>query len=147
MSNAHGVDLMRHVLGVTTALLTFLLGISAHSVFSALPLLTQELLLERDLKVFQHHINALENGPVGTISLGKASAAPTEDTEYLVSQGEAAVPLLIEVLAREDKPNTVRYAAYCLRRMRSHGGKSVAASVNAKLAAKKNISIEETSTL
>jgi HEAT repeat protein len=103
--------------------------------------------VRHEQQTLKYHVDALENGPVGTVNLGVAQAAPTEDTEYLISQGEAAVPLLIEALKRDDKPNTIRYAAYCLRRTRSDRGREVAANIYAKLAAKEVNNIEEVDAL
>jgi HEAT repeat protein len=103
--------------------------------------------VRHEQQTLKKHVDALENGPVGTVNLGVAQAAPTEDTEYLISQGEAAVPLLIEALKRDDNPNTIRYAAYCLRRMRSDRGREVAANIYAKLAAKEVNNMEEVDAL
>ena len=103
--------------------------------------------VRHEQQTLKKHVDALENGAVGTVNLGVAQAAPTEDTEYLISQGEAAVPLLIEALKRDDNPNTIRYAAYCLRRMRSVRGREVAANIYAKLAAKEVNNMEEVDAL
>ncbi len=103
--------------------------------------------VRHEQQTLKKHVDALENGAVGTVNLGVAQAAPTEDTEYLISQGEAAVPLLIEALKRDDNPNTIRYAAYCLWRMRSDRGREVAANIYAKLAAKEVNNMEEVDAL
>src|SRR5258705_10622000 len=135
---------MRYTVRFTSALLGFLLGSSAY--FVSRPMFYR-ISVRHEQQTLKKHVDALENGPVGTVNLGVAQAAPTEDTEYLLSQGEAAVPLLIEALKRDDNPNTIRYAAYCLRRMRSVRGREVAANIYAKLAAKEVNNMEEVDAL
>src|SRR5258705_1950441 len=131
---------MRYTVRFTSALLGFLLGSSAY--FVSRPMFYR-ISVRHEQQTLKKHVDALENGAVGTVNLGVAQAAPTEDTEYLISQGEAAVPLLIEALKRDDNPNTIRYAAYCLRRMRSVRGTEPAANIYAKLASQVTNNIAE----
>ena len=92
----------------------------------------------------QERIEALNDEGVGTINLGTGQAHPTDNTEFIVSHHEEAVPLLVEALKDEKKPIKVGYAAYILRRIRSDAGKQMAAETTAKISAKgSSITVEE----
>jgi hypothetical protein len=93
-------------------------------------------------EALKERINGLGEESVGTISLGRGAAAPSENTEYIISQKDAAVPLLVAVLKDNDALKNekelikVAYAAYCLRRINSDEGKEAATKLAAKLQAK-----------
>jgi hypothetical protein len=94
--------------------------------------------------VLKEKIKALQHESLGPIDLGNATAARTENTEYIIDQKDRAVPLLIEALKNNEKPVQVGYAAYCLRRIGSDKGKDVAAAAYGKLAKRgEEIRIEE----
>jgi hypothetical protein len=58
---------------------------------------------------------------------------PTDNTEYIISRKEEAIPLLVDALKQKDKPVLVGYAAYCLRRLASDQGSQPAASAKSEL--------------
>ena len=84
----------------------------------------------------KERVSSLEHERLGPSSLGTAVAMPTDNTEYIISQKERAIPLLVEALKQKDKPVLVGYAAYCLRRLASDQGEEAAASVYSELSKK-----------
>ena len=97
-----------------------------------------------DEKTMQERIEALNNESLGTMSLGKGQAHPTDNTEFIVAHQNEAVPLLVEALKDEKKPIKIGYAAYILRRIASDAGKQMAAETFAKISAKEStITVEE----
>jgi hypothetical protein len=92
----------------------------------------------------KERIDALRGESLGTISSGKAYAHPTENTEFIISHKEAAIPLLVDALNDEKEPIKIGYAAYILRRLQSDEGIGTATNVYEKLSAKgPNMSLEE----
>ena len=92
----------------------------------------------------KERIDALRGESLGTSSLGKTSAHPTENTEFIIAHKEAAIPLLVDALNDEKEPMKIGYAAYILRRLQA--GKGIDAATNAyeKLSAKgPAMSVEE----
>lgn len=81
----------------------------------------------------KQRVSALEHERLGPSSLGAAVAMPTDNTEYVISRKEEAIPLLVEALKQKDKPVLVGYAAYCLRRLASDQGSQAAAGAKADL--------------
>jgi hypothetical protein len=65
----------------------------------------------------KERVDALRGESLGTSSLGKTSAHPTENTEFIISHKEAALPLLVDALNDEKEPIKIGYAAYILRRL------------------------------
>jgi len=81
----------------------------------------------------KQRVSALEHERLGPSSLGAAVAMPTDNTEYIISRKEEAIPLLVEALKQKDKPILVGYAAYCLRRLASDQGSEAAGSTKSEL--------------
>lgn len=81
-------------------------------------------------------VSSLEHERLGPSSLGTAVAMPTDNTEYIISQKEQAIPVLVEALKQKNKPVLVGYGAYCLRRLASDQGEEAAASVYSELSNK-----------
>ncbi|HUS10587.1 MAG TPA: hypothetical protein VMZ30_08990 [Pyrinomonadaceae bacterium] len=89
-------------------------------------------------------IDALSGESLGTSSLGKGNAHPTENTEYIISHKEVAIPLLLDALKDEKEPMKIGYAAYILRRLASDEGIGTATNVYKRLSARgPDISLEE----
>lgn len=98
----------------------------------------------RDQRTLQERIEALNDESLGTMSLGKGQAHPTDNTEFIIWHQNEAVPLLVEALKDEKKPVKVGYAAYILRRIDSDKGKEAAAETFNKLSPKgSGMSVEE----
>jgi len=94
--------------------------------------------------MLRERVNALQFETLGPVDLGNASAAPTDNTEYVIAHGQEAVPLLVEALKDTRKPKLVGYAAYCLRRIGSNQGQKAAATSYDQLTQKGDqISLEE----
>ena len=94
--------------------------------------------------MLRERVNALQFETLGPVDLGNASAAPTDNTEYVIAHGQEAVPPLVEALKDTRKPKLVGYAAYCLRRIGSNQGQKAAATSYDQLTKKGDqISLEE----
>ncbi len=92
----------------------------------------------------RERIYQLEKETLGPGDLGSAIAVPTDNTEFIIEQKEAAVPALIEALKEETKPVLLGYAAYCMRRIGSDRGRDVARQQYQKLLAKgSDLTVEE----
>lgn len=92
----------------------------------------------------KEHIDALSGESLGTVSLGRGNAHPTDNTEFIISYKEAALPLLVDALNDEKQPIKIGYAAYILRRLQSDEGIATATNVSKKLSAKgSDMSVEE----
>jgi hypothetical protein len=83
--------------------------------------------------ILRERVYQLEKETLGPGDLGNAIAIPTDNTEFIIEQKEAAVPVLVEALKEETKPVLMGYAAYCLRRIGSNRGKDAAARQYQKL--------------
>ena len=82
------------------------------------------------------HVMALETEHFGAFDLGTPSEVYTTNVQFLVAQGDAAVPLLVASLGELKKPTKVGYVALCLRELRSSEGRQMATKAYAKLSAK-----------
>jgi hypothetical protein len=92
----------------------------------------------------KERIDALRGESLGTSSLGKTSAHPTENTEFIIAHKEAAIPLLVDALNDEKEPMKIGYAAYILRRLQADEGIDTATNAYEKLSAKgPAMSVEE----
>ena len=87
-------------------------------------------------RTMQKRIEALNDEGVGTINLGTGQAHPTDNTEFIISHEQEAIPLLVDALRDEKKPVKVGYAAYILRRISSDAGKQMATETSGKLSTK-----------
>lgn len=95
-------------------------------------------------KALKERIAALNHESMGTSSLGIGHAYPTENTEFIIAHKDEAIPLLVDALKDENELIKVGYVAYILRRLNLAEGKSVAAKLQKKLAAKgPNATVEE----
>lgn len=97
-----------------------------------------------ETKIVKERIDALSGESLGTISSGRGYAHPTDNTEFIISHKEAAIPLLVDALNDEKEPMKIGYAAYILRRLQADEGIDTATNAYKKLSAKgPDMSVEE----
>jgi hypothetical protein len=89
----------------------------------------------------------MKNDPfAGPCMLGTVNPGPTAHTEFVVSKGQAAIPLLMEAM-RSSQPRKVGDAAYCLNRLEAYGGAAAAKEALAVLERKESRSDDERSAM